>query len=82
VIYNSVFHVTVSADDEGNVCVWNMENGLRESKFRATHEGATKLTTLTFDSNQRRLLTGGNAGSLRMWNFNSGKIHNPKTTLY
>eukprot|EP00210_Caulerpa_lentillifera_P001429 g1372.t1 len=42
--------------------------------FRASHDTATKLTTLTFDSNQRRLLTGANSGSLRMWNFNSGNL--------
>lgn len=75
VIYNSTFHVTVSADEEGTVCVWNMDNGSRESKFCASHGPDAKLTTVTFDSNQRRLLTAANSGSLKMWNFNSGRSH-------
>lgn len=72
VIYNKTFHVVVSADEEGTVCVWNMDGGSRESKFIAFHGPDAKLTTVAFDGNQRRLLTAANSGSLKMWNFNSG----------
>ena len=79
-IYNSLFRVVVSADEEGTVCVWNMDDGSRESKFCASHGPETKLMTVAFDSNQRKLLTAANSVSLRMWNFNSG-THYPLLSL-
>lgn len=72
-IYNSTFQVTVSADEGGTVCVWNMQNGSREARFRAVSSERGRITAMTFDKNERRLLTAANDGSLKMWNFNNGE---------
>lgn len=72
-IYNSTFQVTVSVDEGGTVCVWNMQNGSRESRFRAVTSESARITAMTFDKNERRLLTAANDGSLKMWNFNNGE---------
>lgn len=72
-IYNRTFQVVVSADEGGTVCVWNIQNGSRESRFRAVTSKRGRLTALAFDKNERRLLTADNAGILSMWNFNNGE---------
>ncbi len=45
----------------------------REGRFTQAH-GESRLTAAAFDVNQRRLLTAGNDGSVRMWNFNNGSL--------
>jgi len=34
---------------------------------------ATQISAMAFDASWRRLLIGGEDGSLRMWNFNNGQ---------
>ncbi|KAF5835754.1 WD40-repeat-containing domain protein [Dunaliella salina] len=70
-LYNSTFHVIVTADEGGAVCVWNINNGQREGRFLRAH-GDAKLSAICFDKNERRLLTAGSDGTVFMWNFNNG----------
>lgn len=37
---------------------------------------------MCFDASERRLLTGANDGTVKMWNFSNGKVTALKTTLY
>ena len=39
-LYNHTFHVVVSADESGAVCVWNVKNGQREGRFLKAHGDA------------------------------------------
>jgi len=70
-LYNSTFHVIVTADEGGAVCVWNINNGQREGRFLRAH-GDAKLSAICFDKNERRLVTAGSDGTVFMWNFNNG----------
>lgn len=36
-LYNNTFHVVVTADEGGAVCVWNIANGQREGRFLKAH---------------------------------------------
>jgi hypothetical protein len=40
VLYNAIFSVVVSADENGTVCVWNITNGQREGRFMKAHGDA------------------------------------------
>lgn len=72
-LYNPTFHVVVSADEGGTVCVWNMSDGSREGRFSNAH-GTSRLTAMAFDQNARRLMTAANDGVVKMWNFNNGSL--------
>jgi hypothetical protein len=37
VLYNATFHVAVSVDEGGTVCVWCMQDGAREGRFSNAH---------------------------------------------
>lgn len=131
VLYNSTFHVIVSVDEGGTVCVWRMQDGSREGRFSNAHGGSKvggksrlcppcvclgarvclgdclacwlritaggqlvqfansmqpsasgpcviapsfQVTALSFDKNERRLVTAANDASIRMWNFNNGSL--------
>ena len=47
----------VSQKGSSSVYVWNAENGALESQFHGAH-GGEPITALTFDREQRRLITG------------------------
>jgi WD40 repeat protein len=73
------FESVVSADDNGSVVVWDIENGKKLFYFSDTHgsrekgkEGSSKITAGCFDSYQRRLVTAGKDGTVKMWNFSNG----------
>jgi len=54
-LYNAHFHLVVSADSGGAVCVWDVRSGAR--RFRFEHGGA-RITSMAFDRSGRRLITG------------------------
>jgi WD repeat-containing protein 49 len=78
VLFNPLFDVIVSVDESGAVCVWNLQDGARSGRFTASHGGESgpvpHVTAAALDSNQRRLVTGANDGSVRLWNFNNGSL--------
>lgn len=57
----------------GCIISWNIKTGQRESRFFNAH-GCSKLTDIAFDSNDRRMLSAGNDGRVKMWNFNNGSM--------
>ncbi|KAL0018315.1 hypothetical protein WJX77_008577 [Trebouxia sp. C0004] len=70
-LYNNLFQVVISGDESGTICMWNIHTGERQGHFKHCH-GHGRLTAMTLDAQERRLLTGSNSGELKMWNFNSG----------
>eukprot|EP00879_Flechtneria_rotunda_P007606 GHRR01007977.1.p1 GENE.GHRR01007977.1~~GHRR01007977.1.p1 ORF type:complete len:676 (+),score=279.33 GHRR01007977.1:4210-6237(+) len=52
-------------------CVWNAQDGCRQGRFAVDHDGS-RVTAISFDKKQRRLVTAANDGSIKMWNFNNG----------
>eukprot|EP00698_Gefionella_okellyi_P017804 TRINITY_DN5262_c0_g1_i3.p1 TRINITY_DN5262_c0_g1~~TRINITY_DN5262_c0_g1_i3.p1 ORF type:complete len:1015 (-),score=201.91 TRINITY_DN5262_c0_g1_i3:408-3230(-) len=70
-LYNRHFHQIVSADESGICCVWDVSTGERMIKFDNLHDGQ-KLTSLRFDTSERRLVTSAHDGSVKVWNYNTG----------
>ncbi|KAJ3391675.1 hypothetical protein HDU92_008924 [Lobulomyces angularis] len=71
-IYNKEFKQIVSGDDGGVVNVWNPLSGQKTFRLVEVHDKLEEITAMAFDNNNRRLITGGRAGTIRMWNFNNG----------
>ena len=70
-LYNRNFHQIVSGDESAQVCVWDIETG--EMVFHFTDLHQTKMTAMAFDEAGRRLITGANDGTVRVWNFSNGQ---------
>jgi len=69
-LYNKNFNQIVSGDESAQVCVWDMHNG--DMVFHFTDLHSSKMTAMAFDEAGRRLITGANDGTTKMWNFNNG----------
>jgi WD40 repeat protein len=54
------------------VCVWDVETGDMVFHFADLH--SAKMTAMAFDEAGRRLITGGNDGTVRVWNFSNGQL--------
>jgi len=74
--YNHGFDVAVSADEGGNVHLWDLDGGAREGRFVAASRGSpgARVTAMAFDRGERRLLTGSDDGSVKCWNHNNGQL--------
>ena len=70
-LYNVNFAQVVSGDESGRVCVWDLSDGSLAFRFHAAH--GAKMTCMSFDEAGRRLLTSGNDGVVRVWNFSNGQ---------
>ena len=55
----------------GTVCIWVVATGRLRFRFTNAH-GKHRITAMTLDANNRRLITGADNGELKMWNFSSG----------
>ena len=71
-LFNSNFGQVVTGDANCTVNVYNVETGEKVFAFDEVHGNST-LSAWCFDNSGRRLLTGGQDGSLKMWNFNNGQ---------
>eukprot|EP00794_Sanderia_malayensis_P006938 gene6938-7717_t len=69
--YNRSFKQVVTASDSSIVRVWDIETGKCVFEFSNAH-GDTGITTMVFDSTERRLITGSRDGRLKIWNYNNG----------
>jgi hypothetical protein len=71
----------ITADEDGNVAVWDGGSGGYISAFSRTH-GSARLCCVALDAAGRRLLTGGSDGRVRLWNYSNGacvrQLHNPQ----
>ncbi|KAK9816486.1 hypothetical protein WJX72_000893 [[Myrmecia] bisecta] len=70
-LYNTNFGEVVSGDNSGTVCVWNAETGELKFRFGDAH-GSDRITAMSFDLKARRLITGSDRGSVKVWNFSNG----------
>jgi len=72
--FNEHFQQCVSADLAGNVHVWDIESSMRVFRYNVTSsDKAAAVTAFTFDTSQRRVITGTDHGGLKLWNFSSGQ---------
>jgi WD40 repeat protein len=69
---NTDFESIISADDGGQIAIWDIEDGRLMSKFGHTHNN-TKISAGCLDTTQRRLITAGKDGSIKIWNFSNGQ---------
>ncbi|CEP03071.1 unnamed protein product (mitochondrion) [Plasmodiophora brassicae] len=72
-IYNSNFGQVVSGDVGSQVKVWDLETGRSVFSYRNVHRRASSITAMALDASMRRLITGGDDGSVKVWNFSSGQ---------
>ena len=71
-LYNTQFESVVSGSDDGWIAVWDMENGRQLTKFQ--NGKGEKLTAGCFDRTQRRMVTAGTNGQVKIWNFSNGSV--------
>lgn len=71
-LFNSGFGQVVTGDKMCFVNVYNVDNGEKVFAFDEVHGNIT-MSAWSFDNTGRRLLTGGQDGTLKMWNFNNGQ---------
>ncbi|CAM9490662.1 unnamed protein product, partial [Chrysoparadoxa australica] len=72
-LYTANFGQVVSADAAGTICVWSIDSGQMAFRFTGAH-GDSKISAMCFDGSGRRLLTGANDGSMKIWNFSNGQL--------
>ncbi|KAK9807406.1 hypothetical protein WJX73_001378 [Symbiochloris irregularis] len=72
-LVNASFDMVASGDESGTICMWDLTTGKQESHMNEAH-GSAKLVSMTYDSAQRRMITGGSDGRVRMWNATSGAL--------
>ncbi|KAI7801017.1 putative WD repeat-containing protein on Y chromosome-like [Triplophysa rosa] len=70
--YSEEFRQALSCSEGSVVKVWDVDTGAQVFEYGCAH-GQAAITCMAFDSNGRRLVTGGRDGSLKMWNFNNGE---------
>ncbi|ESO82038.1 hypothetical protein LOTGIDRAFT_176316, partial [Lottia gigantea] len=61
----------VTGCDSSCIAVWDIETGNKAVVFSNAH-GEEEITTMVFDDNWRRLITGARNGSIKVWNFQNG----------
>eukprot|EP00760_Papus_ankaliazontas_P013405 PhM_4_TR15709/c0_g1_i1/m.85094 len=69
VTYNETANQVVSTDGEF-VHVWSLISGECVGKWST----GSRITALTFDSAQRRILTASDAGKVEMWYYGNGRL--------
>ncbi|XP_062516095.1 WD repeat-containing protein on Y chromosome-like isoform X2 [Corticium candelabrum] len=70
-LYNENFSQVVSGCAGAVVCVWDVETGEKVIQFSRLH-GDAEITAMAFDPTGRRLITSGQDGTVKLWNFNNG----------
>ncbi|XP_022086406.1 WD repeat-containing protein on Y chromosome-like isoform X1 [Acanthaster planci] len=69
--FNPSFKHIVSCSDGSVVKIWDFETGNAVFEFSQAHDNSA-ITAMTFDTSNRRLITGGRDGRLKIWNYNNG----------
>ncbi|XP_029922283.1 WD repeat-containing protein on Y chromosome [Myripristis murdjan] len=70
--YSEELRQVVSCTEGSVVKVWDFDTGHQVFEFGGAH-GPSTVTCMTFDPKGRRLITGGQDGCLKIWNFNNGR---------
>ena len=72
-LFNPLFNLVVSGDEESLVTLWDLESGSPMFRFKNCH-GLQKITAMAFDKTARRLVTAGHMdpeGVVKVWNFST-----------
>ncbi|KAK3099235.1 hypothetical protein FSP39_001323 [Pinctada imbricata] len=69
--YNSKFKQVVTCSESSVIKLWDLETGTAIFEYGDAH-GDAAITCMTFDNTERRLITGGRDGCLKIWNYNNG----------
>lgn len=75
-LFNPLFNLVVSGDEESLVTLWDLESGKPMFRFKNCH-GLQKITAMAFDGTSRRLVTAGHMdpeGVVKVWNFSTGEV--------
>ena len=51
--------------------VWDIDTGMKVFEFCNAHDGHP-IATITLDDTGRKLITGGQDGKIKVWNYNNG----------
>ncbi|XP_076840168.1 WD repeat-containing protein on Y chromosome-like isoform X2 [Brachyhypopomus gauderio] len=73
-LYNGNFKQVVSGCYNGFVCTWDILTGAKVMQFQTSPKKPVEITVMTFDGSKRRLITGSQDGTVRLWNFNNGAL--------
>ncbi|XP_076314990.1 WD repeat-containing protein on Y chromosome-like [Tachypleus tridentatus] len=78
-LYNSLFNYVISACHGSVITVWDLTTGDKLIQFNKCHkitkigvDYPVEITAMTLDPTERRLITGGSDGTVKIWNFNNG----------
>ncbi|XP_041363082.1 uncharacterized protein LOC121378820 [Gigantopelta aegis] len=78
-LYNKTFKYLVTACEGSVVSIWDIKTGSKVMQFINAHTSVTdgiespiEITAMTFDSQEKRVLTGARNGTVKVWNFNNG----------
>ena len=72
--YQAILSQVVSGCHAGVVSVWDIQTGEKVMQFQTIPERPAEITAMAFDEFKRRLITGSNNGTIRLWNFNNGAL--------
>jgi len=53
------------------VKVWDIDTGMKVFEFCNVHNDSP-ITTIMLDDSGRKLVTGGQDGKIKIWNYNNG----------
>ncbi|KAF0026120.1 hypothetical protein F2P81_020857 [Scophthalmus maximus] len=71
-LYHNFLKQVISVCQNGVVRVWDILTGKNVVQFKVTPGNHVGTTAMSFDEDQRRLITISRDGKVRLWNFNSG----------
>ncbi|XP_052794800.1 WD repeat-containing protein on Y chromosome-like [Mya arenaria] len=70
-LYNPSFKQVITCSESSTIKIWDFETGTAIFEYGEAH-GDSAITCMTFDKCERRLITGGRDGLIRIWNYNNG----------
>eukprot|EP00002_Diphylleia_rotans_P027006 TRINITY_DN5402_c0_g1_i5.p1 TRINITY_DN5402_c0_g1~~TRINITY_DN5402_c0_g1_i5.p1 ORF type:complete len:910 (-),score=139.08 TRINITY_DN5402_c0_g1_i5:1039-3768(-) len=78
ILYSIPFHQLLTVDNEGNICIWDPDTGLKIFQYHESRGG--KTNTVIFHKTERRILISGSDGRVKSWNFNNGVLQKEYVT--
>ncbi|XP_059499866.1 WD repeat-containing protein 64-like isoform X2 [Stegostoma tigrinum] len=70
--YNKLMRQVVTCCEGSDIKVWDLNTGQLVFEFTRAH-GDAAITCMTFDADERRLITGGRDGCVKKWDYQSGQ---------
>ncbi|XP_060707433.1 WD repeat-containing protein on Y chromosome-like [Hemiscyllium ocellatum] len=70
--YNKLMRQVVTCCEGSDIKVWDLDTGHLVFELTRAH-GDAAITCMTFDIDERRLITGGRDGCVKKWDYQNGK---------